>query len=500
MAAAPKEVLTPFLLRSSTPAANEKVLRYLEGMSREGDEPDNTPPRSVADPDEFRSKVGSPRARSPQVQSPAARSKKSETLFDPVKSPMSRTKQKGSQVAPHDDDADSNVQEGRTSEAGDTMILAREPGPHDPPGPKYESYDSGPSFGNFGPLPSDDHVPAPAPALSSWNPNWTQMPSSPPGPSHVPWSGEENGYEGVQSIQAAKVPLPPSEYAMSPRGANNDMTRHEELMSPRSYTQLPNGKDRPMSPSGRSQMSKTSTPLSPRLMSPQVRPQQAPSRNRGSSSVLSGGGYQSRPFSPYRHGPTTEDLLHAAVRGRSVVIPEEDEKASSVASAQVRAKSPSQLSKAPSQAQTQLSRAPSQQSKSQVSAAQSHMNGNGKAPSVAASRQSYQGSHHPTNHENAEDGVAMPRARSPDEHGLDQIEARIVRAALAAATPRTSYYAEPLEPSVSNHYHDMELCVLLHQEADPNVHDVVKRALRKAVVQRVKKLGMKYDHEVSSSS
>lgn len=91
----------------------------------------------------------------------------------------------------------------------------------------------------------------------------------------------------------------------------------------------------------------------------------------------------------------------------------------------------------------------------------------------------------------------MPRARSPDEHSLDQVEARIVDAALAAATPRTSYFAEPLEPGISSHYHDMELCVLLHQEGDPNVHDVVKRALRKAVVQRVKKLGMKYDHEVS---
>ena len=38
------------------------------------------------------------------------------------------------------------------------MLLQREPGPQDPPGPKYESYDSGPSFGNFGPLPMDDHV------------------------------------------------------------------------------------------------------------------------------------------------------------------------------------------------------------------------------------------------------------------------------------------------------------------------------------------------------
>lgn len=31
-----------------------------------------------------------------------------------------------------------------------------EPGPHDAPGPHYVSYDS--SFGNFGPLPVDDHA------------------------------------------------------------------------------------------------------------------------------------------------------------------------------------------------------------------------------------------------------------------------------------------------------------------------------------------------------
>ncbi|KAH0589652.1 hypothetical protein H2248_005382 [Termitomyces sp. 'cryptogamus'] len=510
MAASNKEVLTPFLLRSSTPAANEKVLRYLEGMSREGDEPDNTPPRSLADADEFRSKVGSPRARSPlQVPSPAARSRKSETLLNPVKSPMSYAKHQGSQVSLHDDDADSNAQEGRTSEAGDTMN-PREPGPHDPPGPKYESYDSGPSFGNFGPLPPDDHVPVPAPNFSSWNPNWAQIQSKSPPPSHVPWNSEEDGHEGVQSVQATKIPLPPSEYAMSPRGIKNDINGHEELMSPRSNTQIINGKARAMSPSGRSQLSKSTTPLSPRLMSPQarskapsispsespsqVRPQQTPSRNRGSSSILSGNGHQTRPFSPYRHGPTTEDLLHAAIRGRAIIIPEEEEKASSVASATNRSKTHSQVSKAPSQPPTQLSRAPSQQSRSQVSATQPQMNGNGKAPSVTTSRQGSEGSHH-SHHEHVEGGDATPRVRSMDEHDLDQVEAHIVRAALAAATPRTSYYAEPLEPNFSSHYHDMELCVLLHQEADPSVHDVVKRALRKAVVQRVKKLGMKYDHE-----
>ncbi|KAG6856287.1 hypothetical protein H0H87_005770 [Tephrocybe sp. NHM501043] len=490
-------------------------------MSREGDEPDNTPPRSLVDPDEFRSKTGSPRTRSPRIQSPIARSKTGETLLDLANSPMSY--RDGGEAIPHDDDdADSNVQEGRTSEAGDTILPVREPSRNDPPGPKYESYDSGPSFGNFGPLPTDDDVPAPTNNFSSWNPNWAQIRSKSPPPSNL----NENATEGGQSAQAAKIPLPPSEFAMSPRGTNTEMNRRGEPMSPRSATKSPIEKERAMSPmSGRSQLTSKGrngtaeqpfAPSSPNMMSPhrskaasispsdspsQARPSQTPSRKttkttdqyRGSGSVMSGG-HQSRPFSPYRHAATHEDLLHAAIRGRAYVIPEEEEKVSSVAPTN-RSKAPSQVSKAPSQGQSQLSKAPSQQ-QSQV---QSQMNG--KAPSshapsarpasAAASRRSYDASHvHDDQHLG---GDTTPRARSPEEL-LDQEEQRIVRAALAA-TPRTSYYAEPLEPSVSNHYHDLELCVLLHQESDPSAHDVVKRALRKAIVQRVKKLGMKHDHE-----
>jgi hypothetical protein len=63
-------------------------------------------------------------------------------------------------------------------------------------------------------------------------------------------------------------------------------------------------------------------------------------------------------------------------------------------------------------------------------------------------------------------------------------------------TPRTSFYEASLEPEATSHFHDMELCVLLHKENDPNEHDFIKKALRKAVRQRIKKLGMKYDHEV----
>ncbi|KAG6369973.1 hypothetical protein JVT61DRAFT_12608 [Boletus reticuloceps] len=56
----------------------------------------------------------------------------------------------------HDlDDINSNVQDGRKTELSiGGRSAVHEPGPHDPPGPHYESFDS--SFGNFGPLP--DHA------------------------------------------------------------------------------------------------------------------------------------------------------------------------------------------------------------------------------------------------------------------------------------------------------------------------------------------------------
>lgn len=205
-------------------------------------------------------------------------------------------------------------------------------------------------------------------------------------------------------------------------------------------------------------------------------------------------GHQSRPFSPYRHAPTNEDLLYAAVRGRSLAIPEEEEHEKSVAHSKAHSKAPSQISKSPSQ-QSQLL---------------SPGKGKGKAPSIATSRQS--------NMNRDMGGDTTPRARSPaaialhnlthgntgaqdrslDQDQLNQEEAQIVADALAGRTPRTSYYGSaPLEEGVTNHYHDVELCVLLQQESEPTAHEFVKKALRKAIRQRVKKLGMKYDNEAS---
>jgi hypothetical protein len=88
---------------------------------------------------------------------------------------------------------------------------------------------------------------------------------------------------------------------------------------------------------------------------------------------------------------------------------------------------------------------------------------------------------------------------SPSDE-LDEEEEEMVRTVLSR-TPRTSRAASALEPEVQDsHFHDMELCELLHALDGPSLPEVVKRAVRKAVRTRVKKLGMKYDNKVCSGT
>lgn len=159
---------------------------------------------------------------------------------------------------------------------------------------------------------------------------------------------------------------------------------------------------------------------------------------------MSGGlnSHQTRPFSPYRHAPTQEDLLHAALRG----------------------------------------------------AASPHL-ASERAPSAHSNKQ-------PAHDADVTPTPSRPHTpqspMSPVE--LNAEEQRMVADTLAK-TPRTSFYAGSVLGSeiVNSHFHDMDLCILLHEVEDQNVHDVVKKALRKAVRQRIKKLGMKYDNEVRSA-
>jgi hypothetical protein len=67
---------------------------------------------------------------------------------------------------------------------------------------------------------------------------------------------------------------------------------------------------------------------------------------------------------------------------------------------------------------------------------------------------------------------------------------------------RTSYAPSAMAPSaletdvLHSHFHDHQLCELLHALDQP-MAEPVKKAIRKALRARVKKLGMKYDNEVS---
>ena len=205
---------------------------------------------------------------------------------------------------------------------------------------------------------------------------------------------------------------------------------------------------------------------------------------RGSPTILSGNpmspSHQNRPFSPYRHAPTTEDLLYAAAAA-------------------------AQVQKAPSQVGSQVS--------SQV---HSHVNGGGSKLShhthvtqqshhthlTHRTQQSRQSHSQRSQVLVEEDGGATPTPSRPPSpsFSLNAAEEEMVAQALASrgAGDRTSYAPSTLEPEIVNsHFHDMDLCILLHQMDDMSTHEVVKKALRKAVRQRVKRLGMKYDAEVS---
>ena len=100
-------------------------------------------------------------------------------------------------------------------------------------------------------------------------------------------------------------------------------------------------------------------------------------------------------------------------------------------------------------------------------------------------------------HGHEEQSPVQSRTQSQVDEELDEEEAEIVRTVLSR-TPRTSMAPSALEPDIhDSHFHDMELCELLHSLDAPNLPEVVKKAVRKAVRARVKKLGMKSDNEVS---
>ena len=95
-----------------------------------GEEPDNAPPRSVADASELRNRAESARSRSPPIYSPAPKSKASATLIGPNGFGTSHPERTGSKVNAGredvaGDDVDSNVQDGVRSEVGEMIPFVR---------------------------------------------------------------------------------------------------------------------------------------------------------------------------------------------------------------------------------------------------------------------------------------------------------------------------------------------------------------------------------------
>ncbi|KAG1752914.1 hypothetical protein EDB19DRAFT_1670525 [Suillus lakei] len=513
------ESLRPILLRSSTP-----VLLYLEGMQRE----------SMG--------LGSPTS----------------TL---IRNGLPSTRRSAFGNDDGASDLDSNVQDGQKTQMSlNAPSAMHEPGPQDPPGPRYESFDSGPSFGNKGPLPdfgpssgappwnawehsavAGARVPLPTSVTSPTTFNINIEPPSTPSGSKSRKSTSQASAAPTKSRKSA-VSVAESDSRDTVRGHHNAPSKaptarsaapDEVPLSPRrsragSRSQVLN--DYPplppstlLSPSGRM----SQLPLSPRShhhapsVSPSDSPSQAPFKaaklekerelreREKMRSVVSGGpmsdvdgaaskrggplsaagspispSHHNRPFSPYRHAATQEPLLFTATM--------------------------------------QVQRQASSQSNalSQLNVNTSQLNGGGGGSKLShvshhshhthqshVSHQSHQSHHTHQSQSRArsparveDDGRATPtpsRPHSPS-FSLNQAEEEMVAKALAerGAGNRTSYAPSALEPEiVDSHFHDMDLCILLHQMDDNTTHEVVKKALRKALRQRVKKLGMKYDQD-----
>ncbi|KAJ3748703.1 hypothetical protein DFH05DRAFT_589324 [Lentinula detonsa] len=596
--------LTSVLMRSSTPAPNEKVLKYLDGIAIAQSEGEI---EAEDYHDELRSNRSGVSRHSRTVGSPSQngavspRSQNGQILQELAGSPVSYERLLSSDQRLHEaqedeDDMASDVQQ--RSEGG-TALPVPEPGPHDAPGPHYISYGS--SFGNLGPLPTDDF---PQNAHNLWtNPVWTPDPSG----AQVPWNlNTGNSFEGGLGLEnvasrgssiAIGVESPtnktrtrsqapsrasekqPSEHRSqppaSPKAGSRAPTARtaERPFSPQSvksygtsktrptengtaYPPLPESRfddesmhDGPSLPA-RSRAARSKAPSKAASVSPSdslsqvnIKRYKSPSHREGSNVNQSEAGvngadfsprstvrqvpvngngrvpmsptnlsHQSRPFSPYHHAPTQEDLLAAAARGRGMVITEEEEeeepaKASSVAHSKM-SKASRTASTAPSASPSHRTRqsaitngkAPSKQSS--VAPSKQPSVAPSKQPSVAPSKQPSVAPSQQSRASRKRDVDATPtpsRPHTPDMDELNQEEARIVEQALASAvrTPRTSYYTpSALDAEVQqSSFHDNELCILLHQLKAPQTHELVRKVVLKAVKQRMKKLSMKYDNE-----
>ncbi|TCD67446.1 hypothetical protein EIP91_012363 [Steccherinum ochraceum] len=475
----PPDLMRTYMLRSTTPASNEKVLLYLEGMQRAPpaeDENDNT------------SLLRSPKPRS------VASSRRLEQLA----------------ADGNNEDIKSDVQEGNGSDIARTIPIQttgnpeHEPGPDDPPGPRFESYGS--SFGNFGPLrdslppvngngwaaqaqspptkaagvPLPETLPPSSPSQSHANP-FQQFGMTPANPAGIPLpasvlSGQNaKSRTGAPSRASNKSPDVMSNggpaRAMSPArtAASQTKSRATQNTSKRTvYPPLPESAlDEP--PMSQSQRDITPPPRHA-TRSPSIGPSESASQVRPRR--------QAQPTGNPSHKPSKSLKSIMEVNGESG----ESHQGSRAGASQRDTRSPPPgMPMSPRSHHSQMARS------------QNGLEELQRAAAAMSPGKSVRRSHL--------DSDVTPRAQSP-VGDLDAEEEKLVNTVLSArpARSRTSYAfstaTSMLEPDMQNsHFHDGELCQLLHALDDRKLGDSVKKAVRKAVRARVKKLGMKYDNE-----
>ncbi|KAG8967104.1 hypothetical protein FRC03_010745 [Tulasnella sp. 419] len=91
-----------------------------------------------------------------------------------------------------------------------------------------------------------------------------------------------------------------------------------------------------------------------------------------------------------------------------------------------------------------------------------------------------------------DNGALTPRARSPNPPPARK-ELTEQEALELLRSPRSVFTVSPSDLAAEVHdsnFHDEDLCILLHVADDPSVHDVVRKAVRKAVRSRIKRLGL----------
>ncbi|KAI0820029.1 hypothetical protein BC628DRAFT_1423338 [Trametes gibbosa] len=486
--------LHTLMMRSNTPGPDEKVMLYLDSMER-------TPPDRDFDKS---SSVGS-RLRSPRAKSKAASSVRQVEEYTEVGGANGEG-----------DDIRSDVQENaselaRTIPIHTTGIPEHEPGPDDPPFPHFESYGS--SFGNLGPLPRDSFggtkpwngVASPTISKAAGVPlPETSLPS--------PTSSHPNPFQQFGMAPAATAGFAGASYTAAPSGIGS-RSRSKVSQKPPSVAEnrllSPKSASRALSPTRTATATgaRPERPLSPRTAASQN--QSVKSRNTQRTQRTA---YPPLPESVADDGQRTQKAYSIAP----------SESASQAGSRRQR-----QQQQLQQQEQDETSQKPPKSVKSSTEV-------NGRAPTEApvyAKSQSAARSQAPMSPKSQathirERSIAatealrsvppMSPARSklpmndPDTtptpsrpvspiENLNAEEQRMVHDVLTRPS-RTSYAQSAvapsmLEPEVQNsHFHDMELCQLLHALDQP-MGEPVKKAVRKAVRARVKKLGMKYDNE-----